>query len=67
MANDVSGLLGFRTSVVRPVVVALRGVKAGNPYRRGRLITIDLPSLTSLDQLIFIFKILFTLVTKQDT
>jgi len=38
---------------------------AGNPYWRGRLGTIDLLVLTSLHQLIFIMKILFTLNTKR--
>ncbi len=38
-----------------------------NPYWRGRLSTVDLLVLTSLDQLIFILKILFTFITKQLT
>jgi hypothetical protein len=36
----------------------------GNPYQRGRLSMVDL-ELTSLDQLIFILKLLIMLVTKQ--
>ncbi len=35
------------------------------PYCRGRLSTVDILVLTSLDQLLFIVKILFTYVTKQ--
>jgi hypothetical protein len=42
-------------------------VTAGKPYRRGRLDTVDLLVLTSLDQVIFILKILFTCSTKQPT
>jgi hypothetical protein len=40
---------------------------AGNPYWRGGLSTVDLLVLTSLDQLLFLLKILFTLFTKQAT
>jgi hypothetical protein len=39
--------------------------KLGNPYSRGRLSAVDL-ELTSLDQLIFILKILFTFLQKLD-
>jgi hypothetical protein len=39
-------------------------VGARNPYRRGRLSTANLLELTSLDQLLFILKILFTLFYK---
>jgi len=39
----------------------------GKPYRRGRLSTVNLLVLTSLDQLIFKLKILFTFFTKQAT
>jgi hypothetical protein len=39
----------------------------GNPYRKGRLWTDDLLVPASLYQLLFILKILFTLVTKQST
>jgi hypothetical protein len=42
-------------------------VEAGDPYCRGRLSMVDLLVLTSLDQLIFVLKILFTLVSKQAT
>ncbi len=38
----------------------------GSPYRMGRLSTVDLLVLTSLDQLI-VYCILLTFVTKQDT
>jgi hypothetical protein len=40
--------------------------RAGTPYRSGRLSTVDLLVLTSLDQILFIFEILFNLFTKQD-
>ncbi len=39
--------------------------KPGKSYWRGRLRTVDLLVLTSLDQLLFILKILFTFLTKQ--
>jgi hypothetical protein len=39
----------------------------GKPSWRGRLSTVDLLLLTSLDQLLFIAKILLTFVTKQAT
>ncbi len=42
-------------------------VLSGNPYWRGRLNTVDLLVLTSLDQLIFIWKILFIFSTKLAT
>ncbi len=42
----------------------LSSPSAGNPYWRGRLSTVDLHVLTSLNQLIFKLKILFTLFTK---
>jgi hypothetical protein len=38
--------------------------ESGNPYWRGRLNTVDLLVLTSLDQLLLKLKILFTLLTK---
>ncbi len=41
--------------------------KARNSYCRGRLSTVDLLALTSLDQLTFMLKILFTCVAKQAT
>jgi hypothetical protein len=37
----------------------------GNPYWRGRLSTVDLLVLTSLNNMVLIMKILFTFVTKQ--
>ncbi len=40
-------------------------VDPGSPYRKGRLSTVDLLAPTSLVQLIFMFKILLTFVTKQ--
>ncbi len=40
-------------------------LKPGKPYWRGRLSTVDLPVLTSLDQLLFVLKSLFTNFTKQ--
>ncbi len=39
----------------------------GKPYWRRRISTVDLLVLTSLDQLLFILKILFTFFTKQPT
>jgi len=41
--------------------------EAGNPNRRGRISTVDLLALTSLDKLFFMLKILFNFVTKQAT
>ncbi len=38
---------------------------SGNTYRRGRLSIVGLLVIASLDQVIFILKILFSLVTKQ--
>ncbi len=40
---------------------------ARKSYCSGRLSTVDLLVLTSLDQLLFIMKILFTFITKQST
>jgi hypothetical protein len=40
---------------------------SGKPYWRGRLSTVDLLELTSLDHLVFILKRLFSLYTKQVT
>jgi hypothetical protein len=40
-------------------------IEPGKPYWRGRLSTVDLLVLTSLNQLLFTFKIFFTLFTKQ--
>jgi hypothetical protein len=40
---------------------------SGHPYWRGRLCTVDLRALFSLDKLIVILKILFILVAKQAT
>ncbi len=37
---------------------------AGKSYRRGKLSTVDLLVLTSLGQLVFILKLLFSFVTK---
>ena len=42
----------------------LMRLKAGKTYCGGRLSTVDLLVLTSLDQVIFIFKILFSFFTK---
>ncbi len=42
-------------------------VKAGKSYWRGRLSTVDLLVPTSLDQLLFISKILFTFFLKKKT
>ncbi len=42
-------------------------VYARRSYWRGRLSTVDLLVLTSLDQLLFTLKILFTFLTKQAT
>ncbi len=39
-------------------------LKAGKPNRSGRLSTVNLLVITSLDQLIFILQILFAFVTK---
>jgi hypothetical protein len=39
--------------------------EAGKPNEKGRLSTVDLHVLTSLDQLLLILEILFTLFTKQ--
>ncbi len=47
------------------LVIQFGNWKAGKAYWRGRLSTVDLLVLTSLDQLLFILKILFTYVTKQ--
>ncbi len=38
--------------------------KAGNPYRSGRISTVDLLLLTSLDKLLFVLKILFSFFYK---
>ncbi len=38
-----------------------RLVSSGKSYIRGRLCTVDLLALTSLDQLLFMLKILFTI------
>ncbi len=40
---------------------------SGNPYRRGKISTVDLHLLTSLVQLIFKMKKLFTFLIKQAT
>jgi hypothetical protein len=40
---------------------------AGNPYCRGSLSTVDILVQTSLEQVLFVLKILFTFVTKQAT
>jgi hypothetical protein len=40
---------------------------AGNPFCRGRLSTVDLLVLTSLDQVVFKLITLITFVTKQAT
>ncbi len=37
----------------------------GNSYKRGRLSTVDLLVLTSVDQLVFILNTIFNFVTKQ--
>jgi hypothetical protein len=42
-------------------------VEPGKSYRRGRLSTVDLLVLTSLDRLLFILKILLNSFTKQAT
>ncbi len=56
---------GFRTIFKVFIIMQYRlNILSGNPYWRGRLIT-DLIVLTSLDQLLFILKILFTFATKQ--
>ena len=60
--NFVGGGWGRGVSVTRFLID-----RAGNPYRRGSLGTVDLLVLTQLDQLIFILKILFTSFTKQET
>jgi hypothetical protein len=39
----------------------------GKPYRRGKLSTVDLLVLPSLDQLLLIVQTLFTFFTKQAT
>jgi hypothetical protein len=43
------------------------GVNAGKSYSKGRLSTVDLLVLTSLEQLVFALKLLFLIVTKQAT
>jgi hypothetical protein len=45
----------------------LMRLKAGKTYCGGRLSTVDLLVLTSLDLLVFILKILFSFFTKQAT
>ncbi len=42
----------------------IRNANAGNPHQRGRLSTVDLPVLASLDQLIFKLKISITFFNK---
>jgi hypothetical protein len=48
-------------------MIAESSTQPGKSYRKGRLSTFDLLVLTSLDQLLFISKILFTLISKQAT
>jgi hypothetical protein len=43
--------------------VILRNVIAGMSNGKGRLSTVDVLALTSLDQLVFIMRILFTFLT----
>jgi len=45
----------------------IQSINAGKYYWSGRLSTVDLLIQTSLDQLLFILKILFTFFTKQST
>ncbi len=61
--------------IVRNFVIVLQAsflmdklmLQPGKSYWRGRLSTVDLLELTSLHQLLFILKIVFTLFTKQGT
>jgi hypothetical protein len=46
---------------------SLGRVKPGNPYWRGRLSTVDLLALTSLDQLLFIMQTLCTFLQNKAT
>ncbi len=46
---------------------AALNVEPGNPYWRERISAVDILALISLDQLLFILKILFTYVTQQAT
>ncbi len=48
-------------------IVLHRWSRPGNPYWRGRLSTVDLLALTSLDQQLFTLRILFTFFTNQAT
>jgi hypothetical protein len=43
----------------------MESVQARKPYRKGRLSTVELLVLSSLDQLLFIMKALLTFLTKQ--
>ncbi len=54
-------------SVLLGVGERKKKVKAGTPYWRGRLRTVDLLVLTSLNRLLFILKRLFTFLTKHPT
>ncbi len=44
------------------VMIATLTPESGSPYCRRRLITVDLLVLTSLDQLLLMFKTLFTFI-----
>ncbi len=48
-------------------MVGVRWYEPGNSYCKGRISTIDLLELISLDELILILKIIFTFGTKQAT
>ncbi len=51
----------------RNIVSHFYSISAGNPHWRGRIITLDLLVLTSLDQFLFQLKIWITFLTKQAT
>jgi len=55
-----SGINGFQALKVKE---SIKGT-TGNPFFTGKLITADLLVLTSLDQLIFILKLLFSFAKK---
>jgi len=55
--------LGSLSCVSTPCIVA--SPEAGNPYRRGKIRTVDLLVLSSFDQLLLILKTLFFFLTNQ--
>ncbi len=57
-------VVGKKFAVNLKIQIISVDTQAGNPNWRERLSTVDLLALTSLDQLVFISKVLITFVTK---